>query len=312
MPFEQTFPEVPGMRRLIVAVALALAGSAAAAPSTLLGANPQQEGSLARFSSQVQLVEVYATVTDDKGELVTGLRQNDFEVYENNQLQDISAFAAGEFPLTVALGVDRSWSMAGKPLELAKQASKTFLDQLKTNDRAMVVAISSSADVIAPLSADRLTQARAISALDPWSTTALRDAILASLDRLAPESGRQALVLFSDGNDRYSHATEADVIARARRSNALIYPITIGKQRPAFLAELAVLTGGRSFLLKDATELEKTLATIARELRYQYLLGYAPLEPIQEGAHEWRSIRVTLTRHHTALRLRARDGYITD
>ena len=304
------------MRRLIVAAALILAGGIGAGPSTLLGAGPQQrdqqEGPLATFSSQAQLVEVYATVTDDKGELVTGLRQNDFQVHENNQLQHVEQFAFGEFPLTVALGVDRSWSMAGKPLELAKQASKTFLTQLKTGDRSMVVAISSSADMIAPLSTDRLTQARAISGLDPWSTTALRDAIVAALDRLEPETGRQALVLFSDGNDRYSRATEADVVARARRSNALIYPITIGKQRPAFLAELAVLTGGRSFLLKDATELEKTLATIARELRYQYLLGYAPSNPIEEGVHEWRPIRVTLTGNHPGLRVRARDGYTTD
>ena len=292
------------MRRLIVAVAVAVAGTAVV--------TAQQEGSLARFSSQVQLVEVYATVTDERGELVTGLRQNDFQVYEDHQLQDISTFAAGEFPLTVALGVDRSWSMAGKPLELAKQASRGFLNQLKTGDRSMIVAISSTAEVIAPLSADRLTQGRAIAALDPWSTTALRDATVAALDRLEPESGRQALVLFSDGNDRYSTATEAEVIARARRSNALIYPITIGKQRPAFLAELAVLTGGRSFLLKDATELDKTLATIARELRYQYLLGYAPAKPIQEGAHEWRSIRVTLTGNHPGLRVRARDGYTSD
>ena len=294
------------MRRLMVAAAAALAGGA------IPIAAAQQEGPLAQFSSQVQLVEVYATVTDDKGELVTGLRQNDFEVYENNRLQQISAFAAGEFPLTVALGVDRSWSMAGKPLELAKQASRTFLNQLKTGDRAMVVAISSTADVIAPLSMDRGTQARAIAALDPWSTTALRDAIIASLDRLEAEPGRQALVLFSDGDDRYSRATEAEVIARARRGNALVYPITIGKQRPPLLAELAVITGGRSFLLKDPPELEKTLSTIARELRYQYLLGYAPSEPIHEGVHEWRPIRVTSTGNHPGLRVRARDGYTTD
>jgi len=299
------------MRRLIVAAALAICGGVVAAGAQQ-AEDAQQEGPLATFSSQAQLVEVYATVTDDKGELVTGLRRNDFEVYENNQLQDVQQFAFGEFPLTVALGIDRSWSMAGKPLDLAKQASRTFLNQLKTGDRSMIVAISSSADVVAPLSTDRFTQARMISALDPWSTTALRDAIVASLDRLEREPGRQALVLFSDGNDRYSSATEAEVIARARRSNALIYPITIGKQRPAFIAELAVLTGGRSFLLKDATELEKTLSTIARELRYQYLLGYAPSEPIKEGTHEWRPIRVMLTGNHPGLRVRARDGYTTD
>src|SRR5436309_12661012 len=163
MPFEQADAEVPEMRRLIVAAAVALVGSVV--PSTLLWASAQQEGSLAQFSSQVQLVEVYATVIDDKGELITGLRQKDFEVYENNQLQQVSAFAAGEFPLTVALGIDRSWSMAGKPLELAKQASRACLNQLKTGDRSMVVAISSTADLIAPLSTDRFTQARAIAAL---------------------------------------------------------------------------------------------------------------------------------------------------
>jgi Ca-activated chloride channel family protein len=303
MRFERERPEVINMRRLIGAAALALATSAVALA---------QEQSLAQFSSQVQLVEVYATVADEKGEPVTGLRQGDFEIYENNQLQQVSAFAAGEFPLTVALGVDRSWSMAGKPLELAKQASRSFLNQLKPGDRSMVLAISSTADVIAPLSSDRVAQSRAIASLDPWSTTALRDAIIAALDRLEPEPGRQALVLFSDGNDRYSRATEADVIARARRSNALIYPIAFGKQRPPLLAELAVLTGGRSFLLKDATELEKTLATIARELRYQYLLGYAPAAPIEEGVHEWRSIRVTLKNPRPGLHVRARDGYTTD
>jgi Ca-activated chloride channel family protein len=291
------------MRRLVVAMALALAGSVVATG---------QEGPLARFSSQVQLVEVYATVTDSAGELVTGLRQGDFAVFENSQPQQISTFAAGEFPLTVALGVDRSWSMAGKPLELAKQASRSFLNQLKPNDRSMVVAISNTADVIAPLSSDRFTQARAITALEPWSTTALRDSIIAALDRLETEPGRQALVLFSDGEDRYSAASEADVVARARRSNALIYPITIGKQRPATLAELAVLTGGRSFQLKDASELERTLSTIAKELRYQYLLGYAPSQPIDPGVHEWRSIRVTLTGNRPGLLVRARDGYTTD
>jgi Ca-activated chloride channel homolog len=266
---------------------------------------------LATFSSRTDLVEVYATVTDDKGEPVMGLHRGDFEVYENNQIQDVSTFAAGEFPLTVALGVDRSWSMAGDPLRLAKAASQAFLRDLRTDDRSMVVAISSEADVIAPLSMDRLNQQRAIAALDPWSTTALHDAIIAALDRLEPETGRQALVVFSDGTDRYSRATEAQVIERARRSNALIYPIAFGKTRPGLLAELAVLTGGRSFLLRDPKELEKALQTIARELRYQYLLGYAPATPIDKGNNEWRAIRVVL-KNKPGFRVRARDGYTTE
>jgi Ca-activated chloride channel homolog len=272
----------------------------------------QEQESVARFSSRVQLVEVYASVIGANGEPVTGLKRSDFQVYEDGKPQELTTFAAGEFPLTVALGVDRSWSMAGEPLRLAKDASQAFLQELKPGDRSMVVAISNQADLIAPLSDDRTSQARAIAALDPWSTTALHDAIIGTLDRLEPERGRQAIVMFSDGVDRYSHASAADVVERARRSQALIYPIALGKNRAPLLAELAVLTGGRSFQLRDARELRMTLATIARELRYQYLLGYSPSDPIEPGARQWRSIRVALTSPTPGARVRARDGYVTE
>ncbi|MGH6691436.1 MAG: VWA domain-containing protein [Gammaproteobacteria bacterium] len=296
-------------RLLASAVCAAAAATVLSARQPQNGAlRPQEQESTPRFSSQVQLVEVYATVADAKGELVTGLRREDFEVFENNQSQDVSTFAAGEFPLTVALGVDRSWSMAGDRLRLARQASQAFLRELKPADRSMVVAISSEADVVAPLTMDRFNQERTIAALDPWGTTSLHDAIIAALDRLEPEAGRQALVVFSDGEDRYSRAAAAEVRERARRSNALVYPIAIGRVRPPLLAELAVLTGGRSFLLREIRDLEKTLAEIARELRYQYLLGYAPSDAIDPGIHEWRSIRVVVKKPR--VRVRARDGYL--
>jgi Ca-activated chloride channel family protein len=278
----------------------------------VLGAGWANTRLFAQFSSGVQLIEVYATVTDAKGELVTGLRQSDFQVFENDRPQEISAFAAGEFPLTVALGVDRSFSMAGEPLRLAKLASRTFLGQLRPGDRSMVVAIGNNAEVIAPLSSDHAAQADAVAALDAWSTTSLYDAVIVALDRLEPEKGRQALVVFSDGADRYSQATSGQVLARARRSQALVYPITIGRARVPAAVELATLTGGRSFLLRDVKELERTLTTIARELRYQYLIGYVPNAPPRPGVHEWRSIRVTLKNPANGLRVRARDGYTAE
>jgi Ca-activated chloride channel homolog len=265
-----------------------------------------------RFSAAVQLVEVYASVTDSKGGPVTGLTAADFVVTEDGERQEITAFAAGEFPLSVALGVDRSFSMAGEPLRLAKEASRAFLNELRPSDRSMVLAISSTVDVVAPMGTDRASQARAIAGLDPWSTTALRDAIVVALDRLQEETGRQAVIVFSDGADRYSRTTASDVLDRARRSQALVYPIAFGKTRPPLLAELAVLTGGRSFLLRDVRELAPTLSAIARELRSQYLIGYVPMHPASAGAGEWRSINVALSRPRPDVRVRARDGYTTE
>jgi Ca-activated chloride channel family protein len=199
--------------------------------------------------------------------------------------------------------------MAGEPLQLAKQAAQAFLRALGPDDRAMVVAIGSDVEVIAPLSSDHDAQIRAVAALDPWSTTALHDAIVGALDRLDGQTGRRALVVFSDGVDRYSETPASSVLERARNTQVLIYPITLGRERPPLAAELAVLTGGRSFLVREADALEETFTTIAGELRQQYLLGYAAPEAASPGERRWRSIRVELAGTRRGLRVRARDGY---
>lgn len=262
---------------------------------------------VAQFAGGVKLVEVYASVADADGRPVRGLRRSDFVVVEDGERQTIEAFAAGEFPLVVALGVDRSFSMAGEPLRLARSAAQTFLQSLRPTDRSMIVSISSEAEVLAPMSTDRLAQVRALAAVDVWGTTALNDAIVAALDRLAAEPGRQALVLFSDGVDRFSVTPASQVLDRARRSGALVYPITFGRRVVPHMTELAALTGGRALLLRDARGLENALRTIAEELRHQYLLGYAPSRPLGQG--EWRSIRVSLATARPGARVRARDGY---
>ena len=264
----------------------------------------------AQFAAGVQLVEVYATVTRPDGSAVTGLQASDFEVLEDGVAQPISVFVAGEFPVTVALGVDRSFSMAGEPLRLAMRASQAFLRSLKPKDRSMVWAIADGAEVIAPLGAPRDEQLLALAKLTPWSTTALHDSVIAALDRLEPEPGRQALVLFTDGTDRYSHASVAAVIERVRRSNALVYGIGVGKTRAPILAEMAAVSGGRSLQVRNAEALEPALATVARELEHQYLLGYAPPARRTGSESKWRSITVRLTRAHDGSRVRARDGYV--
>jgi Ca-activated chloride channel family protein len=287
---------------LWLGLALLAAAVAAATPRA-------QEDAQARFSSGVQAVEVYATVTDGAGEPVTGLKAADFELHDDGRPQTITTFAEGAFPLTVALGVDRSLSMAGEPLRLARRAAEGFLRQLQPGDRSMVVAINAEAEVVAPLDAPRDAQLRAVAALDAWSTTALRDAVVKTLDRLEPEPGRQALVVFSDGTDRYSEVSAATMLERARRGSALVYPIVFGRDQVSVLSDAARLTGGRAFALRDARGLDAALGSIARELRHQYLLGYAPAGRAEAG--RWHPIRVRVRGHEPgAWRVRARDGYV--
>jgi Ca-activated chloride channel family protein len=259
-----------------------------------------------QFTSGVNLVEVYATVTDQHGEPITGLSASDFCVLEDGVPQTISTFAAGEFPLAVAVGIDRSFSMGGKSdrLGAAKSAAHAFVSAMRAGDQVMVVAIGSETDVVAPLSTDRATAFSAIDRLDAWGTTPLYDAALVALDAVQAGNGRRALVLLSDGTDRYSDTTATDLVEQARRRDVLVYPIAIGPARPPVFAELAAVTGGRSFHAKDPRDLNGMVETIARELRVQYLLGYVPANTERS---EWRSIDVHVDRSNA--RVRARDGY---
>jgi Ca-activated chloride channel family protein len=256
----------------------------------------------------VQVVEVYASVTDARGEPVRGLRQDQFTVREDGQPQVISTFVEGDFPLAVAVAIDRSWSMAGERLALAKEGARTLLGELRSTDQAMVVAISGQIETVAPLSAERGTQAATIDGLDPWSTTALHDAVIAAIDRVHAGYGRRALVLLSDSRDRYSRADAATVLEHARGADVMVYPVVLGRERSALFSELAVLTGGRSFEAGDRAAVTAAVRAIARELRTQYLIGYSPLRPRTEGVGEWRSIRVDV--QAPGARARARDGYV--
>src|SRR5262245_29909334 len=223
----------------------------------------------AQFTGGVSLVEVYASVTDRQGEPVTNLKVSDFRVLQDGEPQTITAFAAGAFPLAVAVGLDRSFSMGGtgNRLSLAKSAARTFINALRGEDQVMVLAIGSETEVALPLSTDRAAALAAIDRLDAWGTTPLYDATILALDAVHAARGRRALVLVSDGTDRYSMITAAELVERARQRDVLIYPVAIGPARPAVFAELATATGGRSFYARELRELSRIMTTIDRELR---------------------------------------------
>jgi Ca-activated chloride channel homolog len=251
---------------------------------------------------------LYASVTDPDGRPLRNLTAQDFVVQEDGTPQEIATFAAGEFPAAVALALDRSVSMKGRPLELARAAARVFVDALRPEDRAMLIGIGGEVQVLAPLSTDRAPLHAALDAVDAWSVTTLYDAVIASLDLLDAEPGRRAIVVLSDGLDSFSRADEAAVLARARRSNVLVYGIAVARKRSTLFAELAAISGGRSFHLRNPKELATTLREIADDLRWQYLLGYQPAMPWGTTA-EWRSIGVTVSQR--GARVRARSGYMT-
>ena len=296
-PSQSARPFLPLPGSLLLAAVLAASGL----PHNGTGAAPQ-------FASSVNLVEVYATVSGRTGAPVTGLAAGDFEVFEDGRPQAIQAFSAGDFPLSVALAIDHSASMAGRGLRTATGAARRFLDRLRPEDQVMILGVSSEVTVLAPLSRDRAAQARAIDGLRTWSATSLNDAMIAGIELIQPASGRRGLVVLSDGEDRYSEAQPHEVLARARLADVLVYPIAVGKSAPPLFAEIAALTGGRSFHPRDEKAIDRALTDVALELRTQYLLGYSPARQAAAAREAgWRSIEVRV--RGNGLRVRARDGY---
>ena len=172
----------------------------------------------------------------------------------------------------------------------------------------MVVAIGSETSVAAPLSANHDQALAAIDRLDAWGTTPLYDATLAALDAI--QCGERAA---GAGAAVRRHRS------LQRTSRPRIWSIRCGvatcsctrsrsaRARPSVFAELAAATGGRSFFAKEPRDLAPTLTAIARELRFQYLLGYVPSRRPDDSG--WHAIEVTVERPDA--RVRARDGYFS-
>lgn len=258
-----------------------------------------------QFAAQVDLVEVYATVTDEAGRAIDGLRSDDFIIEEDGVRQDVQAFATGDAPLSLAIGIDRSFSVTPEALSAAVAGVGSMVDRLSVDDRVMLIGIGSETEVLAPLESDRAALRLALRSIDRWGTTPLFDAVIRAVGAVHPAPGRRALILLSDGRDRYSRATAADVVTYVREHDVLVYPVSVGPTRETVWGEVAAVSGARSFHVREAAALAPTLQTVVDELRHQYLLGYPPRP---EGPGGWRSIRVRVNRAQA--RVRARDGYL--
>lgn len=228
---------------------------------------------------EVNLVELYVTVTDKSGQLVTGLPQSDFEILEGGQRQEISKFELVENrPLTIGMLLDTSGSMA-QSLTQAQSAASGFLRSvMKPRDKAFAVSFASRTRLDMPPTDDVEGVAMALSSLQAVGDTALHDAIVHSLYYFRGMTGQRALVLLSDGDDNASWFKYEDALDYARRSGVAVY--AIGFNVPGLgglrgkLERLAQETGGRVFYANKSEELPGVYAEIEKELRSRYLLAY--------------------------------------
>lgn len=257
----------------------------------------------------VDVVQVTAVVTDGDGRFVRGLTRNDFKVFDDGKLQPISHFAAENIPLELVSAIDVSSSMR-EAIGTVKDAAKRFLKGVAPADQVTVLAFNESIYTLARRATDPAARVRAVDLMDAWGGTALYDAIVMAIEILGRQSGRRAVVLFSDGDDQSSHATLDAAIRATEGSDATIYAIGQGRavDTPALqklLRQIATVSGGRAFFSNDLSRLDAAFADILEDLRNQYLISYPA--PDSQRNDEWHTIKVEVpggTYH-----VRARQGY---
>jgi VWFA-related protein len=256
----------------------------------------------------VDLVQVAATVFDGKGRRVKGLAKEAFRVYEDEAAQEVSHFLGEDADRELVVAVDMSASMR-PAMAACRQAARSFVSSLRPSDHMTLLAFNDNVFTVARRDADAAARLRAVDRLRPWGSTALYDVVLKGLDLLERQSGRRALVLFSDGEDQISHATIDDVSRRIEVSDAPVYVIAQGRgvreaKLKGVLDRLAGVSGGRAFYTDSIDELAGVFAEIGEELASQYLLAYDPAK--HERDWSWRTIRVEVP--GTKYKVRARQG----
>jgi Ca-activated chloride channel family protein len=257
----------------------------------------------------VDVIQITAVVTDGDGRFVSGLKSEDFKVFDDDKPQVLTNFASENIPLELVVALDVSGSMVDA-LPSVKRHATDFLAQLRPSDQVTLLAFNDNIITPARRSTDQAARAKAIARLAPWGGTALYDAIVHALDLLGRQSGRRALVVFSDGEDQSSNTPIATVLKRAEASDATIYMIGQGRALRAsalqqLMKQLAAGSGGRAFFSGEEAKLEAIFQDIIEDLRHQYLLGYAAPDNARSG--ELHRIRVEVPgRGHN---VRARTSY---
>jgi Ca-activated chloride channel homolog len=222
---------------LLAALAVVIHGQQQPPPPQPKPARPDSEEQGFRFKSGVELINVTATVADQNGRFVSGLRQEDFLVYEDGEPVTVTHFNSERVPVSLGIAVDTSGSMAGPKIEAARGALDRFLSELlDPDDEFFLYRFSSAPMLLQDWTRDRQQMTRGLGRLVANGGTAMYDAVADALPLAARGQNRKkALLVISDGNDTQSTSTVRDVKAQIRETEVLVYAIGIdGESEPTF------------------------------------------------------------------------------
>ena len=261
---------------------------------------------------EVLQVVVPVVVMDKRGNYISDLKKEDFEIIEDGVPQEISYFSkSGKSTFHLVLLIDISASMRDK-ISRVKEVAKQFLRQLMTReDKAIIVFFNHEVFEDSEFTSDIDELDNALSIALPFGATALYDAIAYSVKLMKSIIGHNIIILFSDGEDNSSAIDPYTLINIVERSNSVIY--SIGKkqymdsydQYQELLRKISLSSGGITFFLDDVEEVRKIYEKIRKDIQAKYLLRFSPKE--KERRNRFRKITVKLKNKN--YKVRTMKGY---
>ena len=294
----------------------------AAAPPASAGqpasdaASPQDDESPTFvFKKEVEEVVLHAIVVDDQNRLITSLAGDNFAVYEDGKLQELTSFRKERVPVALGILIDNSGSMLPKRAKV-NEATLELVDASRQEDRVFVVNFGEDAFLDQDYTQDVGKLRAALQRVETRGSTALYDAIIAAVDHLGQPSPLQknVLLVVTDGRDNASQATFQEVLRKLQSKNGpVLYAIALeqnerrddGNQQS--LRTLSEKTGGTAFFPSSLDEVQSIARAIAQDIRSQYVIGYRSSNPRTPGSYH--SIQVQAHDGSARLRVATRTGY---
>jgi Ca-activated chloride channel family protein len=280
----------------------------------------------AQFRTEVDQVVLYATVHDKDGNLVSGLEEEDFTVYEDRVEQDITYLGQEDVPSTVGIVIDSSGSMRDK-FDLVTDATHLFLSMNNVENELFFITFKGDVRLEEGFTRDVEDINDALENVIVSGGTALYDAIYLALDKASEGSElKKSVVVFTDGEDKDSYYSHEDLLEKVEESDVQLYIVAFldkdltpsggffgifKSAREKIQQAIKVIpenTGGEAFFPKRIEELSEIFRAIAYELRHQYRLAYVSSNPVKNGT--WRRTDIVLKdAKERGLKVRAKKGY---
>jgi Ca-activated chloride channel family protein len=276
----------------------------------LLATASGAQNQLSNYRIDGRLVEVYATVVDERGHFVDGLTAEAFRVLDNGKEQRLKHFESESQSMHCAILLDTTGSMTGA-LPRLKNSVIDFISDLGPEDYVAIYTFTEQLQIEQDFTQDKDAAKRAVLRVRAGGRTALFNALAEAAQAMRDQSGKKAMVVFTDGNDNASILNSDAAVNRARIGGVPLFTVAEGEAMDdpdlkKLLLNLSTSTGGAAFDVNDEKKMDAVFLRISGQLRHMYMLAYTPA--IEPGEKDWRRIEVQVDRVQDA-RVQAKTGY---